>query len=318
MKDIITVKRVNFTYTSYKRVEGILGIFKRDKKKIEALKDFSMNLNEGEILGLLGLNGAGKTTLTKLLTGILNPDEGKIEVLGTSPFKKEKTFLNQIGVMFGQKSQLIWDLPPINTLTMLREIYGLSHEDFKKRLAFFIKKLGVEEQLYQPVRKLSLGQRIKFELICSLIHNPKIVFLDEPTIGVDIPSKINIYDFLLELNQNNKTTIILTSHDSQDIDVLAKHIVILNKGIKIFDGSKNDLKNKYMRDDQLEITTNKEIIDIPKKVIKIGPLKYRLNSTDFNKIGIPNSLIVNVKRVGSDLNDILMKILSVGLKEGTQ
>lgn len=310
MKNIITVNQVNFTYTSYKKLEGFLGIFKREKKEIQALRNFSMRLNEGEILGLLGLNGAGKTTLIKLLTGILNPNKGKIEVLETSPFKKEKTFLKQIGVMFGQKSQLIWDLPPINTLTMLCEIYGLSHQEFKERLDFFVKKLNIEEQLYQPVRKLSLGQRIKFELICSLIHNPKIVFLDEPTIGVDIPSKMSIYDFLLELNRNSKTTIILTSHDSQDIEVLAKHIVILNNGIKIFDGSKNELKNKYMRNDQLEVTTNREVIDVPKNVIKIGPLKYRLNSDDFDKIGIPNSFIVNIKRVGSDLNDILMKILT--------
>lgn len=310
MKDIITVNQINFTYTSYKRAQGIVGIFKRENKKIEALKNFSMCLNKGEILGLLGLNGAGKTTLIKLLTGIIYPDKGKIDVLGTNPFKKEKAFLKQIGVMFGQKSQLIWDLPPINTLTMLREIYGISRKEFKNRLDFFVKKLNIENQLYQPVRKLSLGQRIKFELICSLIHNPKIVFLDEPTIGVDIPSKMNIYDFLLELNQSNKTTIILTSHDSQDIEALAKHIVILNKGVKIFDGSKSELKNKYMKNDQLEIITNEEVIDVPQNIIKVGPLKYRLNSMDFNKIGIPSNLIVDVKRVGSDLNDILMKILS--------
>lgn len=310
MKDIITVNQINFTYTSYKRAQGIVGIFKRENKKIEALKNFSMCLNKGEILGLLGLNGAGKTTLIKLLTGIIYPDKGKIDVLGTNPFKKEKAFLKQIGVMFGQKSQLIWDLPPINTLTMLREIYGISRKEFKNRLDFFVKKLNIENQLYQPVRKLSLGQRIKFELICSLIHNPKIVFLDEPTIGVDIPSKMNIYDFLLELNQSNKTTIILTSHDSQDIEALAKHIVILNKGVKIFDGSKSELKNKYMKNDQLEIITNEEVIDVPQNIIKVGPLKYRRNSMDFNKIGIPSNLIVDVKRVGSDLNDILMKILS--------
>lgn len=309
MKPIISVNHVNFTYTSYQKQKGIINFFKREKKNIQALKNLSITFNQREIIGLLGLNGAGKTTLIKLLTGILTPDNGKIEVLGNDPFEKKKEFLKQIGVMFGQKSQLIWDLPPINTLLMLREIYEIPNGDFEKRVNFFTQKLAIKKQLYQPVRKLSLGQRIKFELICSLIHNPKIAFLDEPTIGVDIPSKLNIYDFLLALNQAQNTTIILTSHDSQDIEMLAQHIVILNHGIKIFDGSKNRLKSNYLENEQLEITTNQELTNLPKNIQKVNICKYRINTTNFDQVKIPSEYVVSIKRVGSDLNDVLVKLL---------
>lgn len=310
MNPIITVNHINFVYVSYQKKHGFINSFKRQKKFITALQNLSMTLNEGEIIGLLGLNGAGKTTLIKLLTEILAPNDGKIEVLGYNPFEKKKNFLKQIGVMFGQKSQLIWDLPPINTLLMLREIYEISDNDFKKRIDFFTQKLNIRDQLYQPVRKLSLGQRIKFELICSLIHNPQIAFLDEPTIGVDIPSKLNIYDFLLELNRVQNTTIILTSHDSQDIEKLAQHIVILDHGTKLFDGSKNQLKMNYAENNQFEIITNQELYDLPQEIQKIDKCTYRLATPDFNRVNIPNESIISIKRVGSDLNDILVKLLA--------
>lgn len=308
MENIINVHHVDFTYTSYQKKKGFFG-FKRQKKNIHALKDLSATINDGEIIGLLGLNGAGKTTLIKLLTGILTPNNGTIKVIDYTPFDKRKEFLKQIGVMFGQKSQLIWDLPPINTLLMLREIYEISENEFSQRLKFFTEQLNVQEQLYQPVRKLSLGQRIKFELICALINKPKIAFLDEPTIGIDLPSKLNIYRFLLKLNQEQKTTIILTSHDSLDIERLAQHIIILNHGTKVFDGSKNMLKERYAKNDQLEITTNQELTSISPQLKKVDTCKYRLQSTELNAINIPIQKIINIKRVGSDLNDILAKIL---------
>lgn len=308
MENIINVHHVDFTYTSYQKKKRFFG-FKRQKKNIHALKDLSATINDGEIIGLLGLNGAGKTTLIKLLTGILTPNNGTIKVIDYTPFDKRKEFLKQIGVMFGQKSQLIWDLPPINTLLMLREIYEISENEFSQRLKFFTEQLNVQGQLYQPVRKLSLGQRIKFELICALINKPKIAFLDEPTIGIDLPSKLNIYRFLLKLNQEQKTTIILTSHDSLDIERLAQHIIILNHGTKVFDGSKNMLKERYAKNDQLEITTNQELTSISPQLKKVDTCKYRLQSTELNAINIPIQKIINIKRVGSDLNDILAKIL---------
>lgn len=310
MNPIITVNHINFMYVNYQKHTGFANFFKRQKKFITALKDLSITLNKGEIVGLLGLNGAGKTTLIKLLTGILTPNNGVIEVLGYNPFEKKRSFLKQIGVMFGQKSQLIWDLSPMNTLLMLREIYEIPNNDFKDRIDFFTEKLNIKEQLSQPVRKLSLGQRIKFELICSLIHNPQIVFLDEPTIGVDIPSKLNIYDFLLELNQVQNTTIILTSHDSQDIEWLAQHIIILNHGTKLFDGSKSQLKTTYAESQQFEITTNRELYNLPQAIQKIDKCTYRLATADLSQINISDEVIISIKRVGSDLNDILAKFLT--------
>lgn len=202
---MIKIENLFYSYNSFEKDSGFLGslkdFFKRREIKKSAIEDFNLEIETGEIVGILGPNGSGKTTLIKLLTGILNPESGNIECEGYIPFKKERGYLKSIGVVIGQKSQLIWDLPAVETLEMLRCIYKIDKVSYRNKLNNMVKLLNLEDKLRIPVRKLSLGERIKFEIICALIHSPKILFLDEPTIGLDITSQRSIHEFLLDINK---------------------------------------------------------------------------------------------------------------------
>src|ERR1700733_6977925 len=223
-KYIVEVQDLSHAYQRHEKGEGLLNtikdLFGRSVTDVEALKNIAFHISPGEIVGLLGPNGAGKTTLLKILSGLVHPTSGTALVIGKIPHKKEHVFLKQIGMVMGQKSQLLWDIPALDTLYIIRELYGISKEAFNKRLSAFLDLLSIHHLLQTPVRKLSLGERMKFELFSSLIHHPPLLFLDEPTIGLDIVSQRAIRDFLQEINRTYGTTIVITSHYMRDIEVL--------------------------------------------------------------------------------------------------
>lgn len=256
---MINIKNLKFYYTTYEQkqgfVENIKGFLNRKYEKILALDIQNLEIEEGEVVGVLGPNGAGKTTLIKLLTGILEKSEGELNCFGYDPYTKDKKYLKNIGVVMGQKSQLIWDLPASETFMLLKDIYEIDDKEYKDRLEFLLKLLNLENKIDTPVRKLSLGERLKFELICSLIHKPKILFLDEPTIGVDIVSQKSIYEFLSEINKKDNTTILLTSHYMKDIEALCKRIVVIMDGKKCKDTSIEELKKDYKAEHKYIIQT---------------------------------------------------------------
>lgn len=267
---MISVKDLEFYYTIYEQKQGFLenikGLFNRKYQKVRALNIDNIEINDGEVVGILGPNGAGKTTLIKILTGILNYDKGTVKCNGYTPYTKDKRYLKDIGVVMGQKSQLIWDLPSSETLSMLKDIYEISDKDYTERLEYLLKLLNLEKKINIPVRKLSLGERLKFELICSLIHKPKILFLDEPTIGVDIVSQKAIYKFLNEINKKEKNIILLTSHYMKDIEAVCKRIIVIIEGQKHLDIPLDKLKEKYKAEYKYYIDTKDGVFPAYKKI----------------------------------------------------
>ncbi|WP_293970706.1 ATP-binding cassette domain-containing protein [uncultured Ruminococcus sp.] len=227
-------------------LKGSLKSFVKPKKEIvAAVKDISFDVNEGEILGFIGPNGAGKSTVIKMLTGILSPTSGKCTINGKDPQKDRKTYVKEIGVVFGQRTQLWWDLPLTETYTVLKEIYEVDDSRFKKRMSFLNEVLELDSFINSPVRTLSLGQRMRADIAASLLHSPKVLFLDEPTIGLDVVVKDNIRKAIAKINEEEHTTVVLTTHDLEDIELLSKRIVMIDKGSKVFDGKITDLKEKY-------------------------------------------------------------------------
>ncbi|MHA7967283.1 ABC transporter ATP-binding protein [Paenibacillus sp. CAU 1782] len=247
----IDVKDLRKDFRVQKNREGLSGalkdLFKREYREVRAVKDISFQIPQGEICGYIGENGAGKSTTIKMLTGILVPTAGEIKVNGYVPFRDREKFVNEIGVVFGQRSQLWWDIGVIESFRLLRKVYRVPEQDFRKRLDNLVERLQLGELLNRPVRKLSLGQRMRCELVASLLHNPKILFLDEPTIGLDIVVKTEIRDFLMEMNREEGTTILLTTHDLQDIEALCSRVVMLDDGRIIYDGGLDELKTKWSK-----------------------------------------------------------------------
>lgn len=267
MENIITVKSLTKRYTTYKRGSGfkesLKALFFRKKVPVIAVNDVSFNVKEGDIIGILGPNGAGKSTTIKMLTGTLYPTSGSIDVMGYNPTKNRKAYVHQIGAVFGQKSQLIWDIPPVDSFRMNKAIYGISDKDYDERLSLMSKLFMVEDFITRPTR-VSLGERMKCEFIMAMLHHPKVVFLDEPTIGLDIIAKNSIRDFIHEMNRRG-TTFILTTHDLEDVEELARNVVIINKGVKVFDDSIENLRKVLgaKKIVQLILQEAVENIDIP-------------------------------------------------------
>ena len=247
--EIIKVEKVTKSYVIYEKKPGLLGIIKsffKTKKIIKnAVDDISFSVNEGEIIGYIGPNGAGKSTTIKMLTGILTPTEGEIFVDGIVPYKNRSVNAQKIGVVFGQRTQLWWDLPLNESFTVLKEIYRVPDKEYLERMEYFNQIFGLNEFMKQPVRQLSLGQRMKAELAASFLHNPKIVYLDEPTIGLDVVAKENIRKTIKEINRKFKTTVILTTHDLNDIEELCHRILLIDQGKIIYDGDIEHLKETY-------------------------------------------------------------------------
>lgn len=263
----ISVKNITKTFKVAKRDSGLKNslksFFKRDYKYIDAVKDVAFEIKKGEIVGYIGPNGAGKSTTIKMLSGILYPTSGEIKVNGLDPFKDRKKYVREIGVVFGQRSQLAWDIPAEDSFILLRDIYGIDKNEFLKTKNELVKLLNIEEVIKVPVRSLSLGQRMRCEICASLLHKPKILFLDEPTIGLDAASKKIVRDFIKNINKLEKTTVILTTHDMTDIEALAKRIILIGKGKILYDGSLSYLKKKYGSYKSVVVDT-KDKIDIKK------------------------------------------------------
>ncbi|MCH5303647.1 MAG: ATP-binding cassette domain-containing protein, partial [Ruminococcus sp.] len=227
-------------------LKGSLKSFIKPKNEIiTAVDDISFHVDKGEILGFIGPNGAGKSTVIKMLTGILTPTSGRCEINGKIPYKNRKNYVKEIGVVFGQRTQLWWDLALRETYTVLKEIYEVDDESYKKRMAFLNEVLELESFITSPVRTLSLGQRMRADIAASLLHSPKVLFLDEPTIGLDVVVKDNIRKAIKAINAEENTTVILTTHDLQDVENLCDRIVMIDKGNKVFDGDISELKSKY-------------------------------------------------------------------------
>lgn len=246
---IIKTESLVKKYRRYKKREGILGsiasLWKRDYEEKMAIAGIDLSIDEGEFVGLIGPNGAGKTTLIKMLTGIIAPTEGMIDVLGFYPNDLKNEFKKQYAVVMGQKSQLFFELTVNDTLRLFKEIYEIPEEQFQENKNYFVELFQVKELMDVQVRTLSLGERMKMELMAALLHHPKVLFLDEPTIGLDAVASKQIRLFLKEVNEKKGTTILLTSHYMEDIKALCKRTVVINHGVKLYDGATDELFDKY-------------------------------------------------------------------------
>lgn len=267
----IVVDGISKTFKVSKRSSGmkaaLKSFFKRNYVYVDAVKDISFSIEKGEIVGYIGPNGAGKSTTIKMLSGILLPTAGNIKVNGFNPFKDRKKYVSNIGVVFGQRSQLAWDIPAEDTFDLLRDIYKLDDKKYQKNKEELVKLLNIEEIIKKPVRTLSLGERMRCEICASLLHEPEILFLDEPTIGLDAVSKKIVRDFILKINKEKKVTVILTTHDMMDIDTLAKRIILIGKGKILYDGSLKKLKTEYGSYKNIIVKTNDTIKEIKLKGI---------------------------------------------------
>lgn len=235
--------KTNKKYPGFKG--AIKSLFSTEYTVTSAVDNMNFEIEEGEVVGYIGSNGAGKSTTIKMMTGILTPTSGKVEVNGIIPYENRTENAMNIGVVFGQRTQLWWDLPLSETFSLLRDIYSVSPDDFKERMKFFNEVLEIDEFMLRPVRTLSLGQRMRADLAASLIHNPKILYLDEPTIGLDVVVKEKVRNAIKQINKKYNTTVILTTHDLEDIEELCDRIIIIDKGVKIYDGSLSEIKDKY-------------------------------------------------------------------------
>jgi ABC-2 type transport system ATP-binding protein len=246
---IITVDKLTKVYPVAVKEPGLRGtlthFFHRTYRSVVAVQDVSFQIQVGEIVGFLGPNGAGKTTTLKMLTGLIHPSSGQVRVAGYIPFCREAEFLRKITLVMGQKQQLIWDLPALDSLKINAAVYGVSDHEFRQRLGELVEMLSLEDKLAQPVRKLSLGERMKAELLAALIHRPNILFLDEPTLGLDVNAQVGVREFLREYNQRYQATVLLTSHYMADITALCQRVLMIHQGQLIYDGGLEDLLARF-------------------------------------------------------------------------
>lgn len=295
---------------------SVKALFKPKKEIVTAVDDISFHVPKGEILGFIGPNGAGKSTVIKMLTGILTPTSGECRINGQIPQNNRQKYVKEIGVVFGQRTQLWWDLPLTETYNVLKEIYEVSDENFKKRMAFLNEVLELEKFIKSPVRTLSLGQRMRADIAASLLHSPKVLFLDEPTIGLDVVVKDNIRNAIMEINKEEQTTVILTTHDISDIELLCKRIVMIDKGKNVFDGDLHELKSKYGQIRELHFET------ATKDISNVLAYKEHFNFIDddisvnvdgslvnvrFNSSVVPVSEMLKYTLQKIDINDISVK-----------
>lgn len=326
--NIIYTKNLNKTYTRFEKEEGLRGsiksLFRRKKILKTAVNDFDLDINEGEFIGLIGPNGAGKTTLMKMLTGIISPTSGEISILGYVPGEQKNAYKKQFAIVMGQKSQLFQDISASDTFLLLKEIYDIPESEYRKNLSYFIELFDIKNYLNVQVRTLSLGERMKMELIAALLHNPRILFLDEPTIGLDAVAQKQIRGFLKEVNRNKGTTILLTSHYMDDIKSLCERCIVINNGSKIYDGNLEMLFSRYQTHKIITVSFDEATSycpDFDVQVVEQNPFKLSLmvnrkdvrhiigtilNECEVNDISIEEEDIGNVvERIYSDKGGVL-------------
>lgn len=272
---MITMEHVSKSYKIAKRNAGLKeackSLFLRETEKIQALSDVSFTIQDGEMVGYIGPNGAGKSSTIKILSGILSPDSGTCIVDKRIPWKNRVEHVKQIGVVFGQRSQLWWDIPVIDSFELLKDIYSIPTQTYKNNLDELSELLQLHEILKTPTRQLSLGQRMRCELTASLLHNPKLLFLDEPTIGLDAVSKLAVRDFIRKLNVEHGTTVILTTHDMQDIEALTNRVILIGRGSVLLDGTLDDMrqaaqKSNVQKDENESTNLDQIVADLYKKL----------------------------------------------------
>jgi len=253
---LITVRDLSKDFRTFRRREGLWGgiqnLFVREYQTVKAVDRITFDIDRGEMVGYIGPNGAGKSTTIKMLTGILVPAGGEVQVGGFVPWRDRTRYVATIGVVFGQRTQLWWDIAVIESFRLLQKIYGVTQRDFDQRMALFGDILGIQKYMHTPVRKLSLGERMRCDLAAALLHNPPLLFLDEPTIGLDVVAKDHIRQFLLSVNEQFRTTVLLTTHDLDDIEALCRRIVIIDHGRLLYDGPLDLLKQKLLRTRQVK------------------------------------------------------------------
>lgn len=308
---VIEVNNVSKEFVSPKKYPGlkgaIKGLFSNEKVRKMAVEDISFSIEEGEIVGYIGSNGAGKSTTIKMMTGILTPTSGQCLIRGIDPSKERKKNAQNIGVVFGQRTQLWWDLPLSESFSILKEIYNVSDEDYESQMKFLNEVLELEEFWTRPVRNLSLGQRMRADLGAALLHNPKVLYLDEPTIGLDLVVKDNIRKAIKEINRKYKTTVILTTHDIEDIEELCNRIIIIDDGKKIYDGSLENLKEKYgvTRKVTMEVKNLKEALQVElSSALNVSKDAYEVTTDKTN-----NSVEVTFDKHCLSISDVIAQYM---------
>lgn len=305
---MIQVENISKSYKVAKRSKGFLqatkSLFYREHTTVEALKDISFTIEPGEIVGYIGPNGAGKSTTIKIMSGILVPEKGKCTITGFTPWKDRVQYVKNIGVVFGQRSQLWWDVPVIDSFELLKDIYKVPQQEYETTIQLLIETLELQEIIQSPVRQLSLGQRMRCEIAASLIHNPRILFLDEPTIGLDATSKMAVRQFIKTINKEKGVTVILTTHDMNDIEALADRVLLIGKGSLLYDGHLEELRRQYGTHKTLtaDYRKNPNPIDIPgTTIVSWSPERVTLN---VNTEQVKTSEVITQLSNKVELNDV--------------
>lgn len=327
VKNLTKEFKVNKKYPGFKG--AIKSFFSREYTIKKAVDDVSFTINDGEIVGYIGANGAGKSTTIKMMTGILTPTSGEVLVNGVIPYKDRKKNAYNIGVVFGQRTQLWWDLPLSESFTLLKEIYEVDDKSYEDRMKFLCDVLDLNEFMLSPVRTLSLGQRMRADIAAALINNPKIIYLDEPTIGLDVVVKEKVRQAIKEIKKQYGTTVILTTHDLSDIEELCDRIIIIDKGKKIYDGGIKEIKDKYgyMTTAEISVKENKQInindnfkleednlnykFEEGKLIITFN--KNKVSSTEIIQYIMSNMNVVDFKINETSIEDIIKKIYRNGV-----
>lgn len=317
----IEVKQINKTFKVPVKEKGKFGalktFFNRKYKEVKAINNISFSIKKGEIVGYIGPNGAGKSTTIKVLSGILVPDSGSVIIDKKVPWKERKEYVGQIGVVFGQRSQLWWDIPAIDTFNLLKDIYKIPEDKYQKKLNELIDLLNLKDIVNVPVRQLSLGQRMRCEIAASLIHSPKILFLDEPTIGLDAISKKIVRDFIKKLNKKDNVTVILTTHDMADIEALAKRIILIGKGEVLYDGTLKKLKDNYDYLRKITIKTNDKLTLEKDYIIEEHKTKdtieyvidiRKIEISDFIKLISSKISIIDIDIDSGNIDDLIVRL----------
>ncbi|MDD5919227.1 MAG: ATP-binding cassette domain-containing protein [bacterium] len=292
---MIELKHINKTFRVARRNAGLSeamrSLFHKEYTLAHALNDVSFRIGEGEMVGYIGPNGAGKSSTIKVMSGILTPDSGECIINGRTPWKERKAHVKEIGVVFGQRSQLWWDVPVIDSFELLRDVYAVDDAAYRRNLDEMTELLNLSELLRTPARQLSLGQRMRCELAASLLHDPKILFLDEPTIGLDAVSKVAVRDFIRRINAERKTTVILTTHDMQDIEAIAERILLIGRGRILLDGSLAELQKRYSRMKRIAVDyADGRFLPLPGLTLQSGEAGRAVFTADMDALSVSEAI----------------------------